>query len=263
MIDLRDQIPSGHTGRYPLVLSQVYGKAGHHTVSHIWWNTAVNATKAQEIAHLKDIDRMHAAWGLNGFGYHAAAFASGRAYKLGSYDKARAHVASGQNNFWIGFVLIGNFTNYLPSEGHLEGARECMADIDQFYGRELELRPHLLVPGQNTSCPGKRYEEWMPLLKEEEEMSEERMREIAEEIVVAHAEKERVDWIRGKINMVNILGEGQSVYRDHPDQSVDEEKLWWRLSLAPQYIWRADLWPGMRPNKEMCRKWADDPRTPE
>lgn len=171
MIDVRHLLPSGSgfTGRYDLLLSRVYRRVWHHTVSNIDWNTAVNATVDQEVAHLLAIDRMHLAWGLNGFGYHNAAFASGRAYHVGSYDKARAHVASGQNSYSIGTVLIGNFTLALPSEGHMAAAQECKRDIERFYGRDLDGLPHLLVPGQNTVCPGSRWQEWVPLLEKEEE----------------------------------------------------------------------------------------------
>lgn len=186
MIDVRYLLPSnsGFTGRYDLVLDRVTRRVWHHTVSNIDWNTAVNATVDQEVAHLLDIDRMHLAWGLNGFGYHNAAFASSRAYHVGSYDKARAHVASGQNSHSIGTVLIGNFTTALPSEGHMAAAQECKRDIERFYRRDLDGLPHVLVPGQNTVCPGSRWREWVPLLeKEEEEMSDQRIREIVKELL--------------------------------------------------------------------------------
>lgn len=184
IIDIRDRLPSGsgYSGRYDLVLDDVVRRVWHHTVSHISWNTAVNATQAEEIAHLLAIDTMHAAWGLNGFGYHNAAFASGRAYRVGSYDKARAHVASGQNSYSIGTVLIGNFTNALPSEGHLAAAKECRGDIEDFYARKLEGLPHLLVPGQNTACPGARWQEWVPQLEKEQ----------------VHMPKTPAEWLYGK-----------------------------------------------------------------
>jgi len=69
-------------------------------------------------------------------------------------------------------VLIGNLTDSLPSEGHMAAAKECKRSIEDFYRRNLEGLPHLLVPGQSTACPGARWSEWVPLLeKGEEEMA--------------------------------------------------------------------------------------------
>lgn len=171
LIDLRDQIPSGHTGRYPIRLDGLVRIAWHHTVSHISWNTAVNATEEKERAHLLMIDDMHEAWGLNGIGYHGAAFASGRAYQVGSYDRARAHVKGGQNKNSVGLVMIGNFTTMAPSEGHLAAGRELIKSVTRRVGRQLPLVPHQQVPGNaDTACPGPLWPEWLPKLREEATM---------------------------------------------------------------------------------------------
>lgn len=181
MIDLRSRIPSGHTGRFAIPnLDEVEGIAVHHSVSGwVWnpltqwstchWNDAVDIPSGLEVAHLLAIDRWHSPpnndWG--GFGYHVAAFASGRVYLVGSLNTVRAHVAS-LNKRFMGLVLIGDLTDAVPLESHLEAAKEGMAFIRTFYGRALPPAPHRTIRLQNTTCPGDRWQEWMPLLEKEE-----------------------------------------------------------------------------------------------
>lgn len=173
MIDLRSRIPSGYTGRFTIPnLDEVEGIAVHHSVSGGDWGwLAHDRTQKEEVNHLLAIDRWHSPpnnnWG--GFGYHVAAFASGRVYLAGSLNTARAHVAS-LNKRFIGLVLIGDFTDAVPLESHLEAAREGVAFIRDFYGRALPLAPHRMIRLQNTTCPGNRWREWMPLLEKEEDM---------------------------------------------------------------------------------------------
>ena len=190
MIDLRHLIPSGQTGRFIIPnLDEVEGIAIHHSVSGwAWnpltqrytgqaWNDAVDAPPEAEVAHLLAIDRWHSLpnndWG--GFGYHLAAFASGRLYLCGSLNTARAHVA-GLNKRFNGLVLIGDFTNGVPRQSHLEAAREGVAFIRAFHRRTLPVEAHRLIRNQNTTCPGELYYKWVPGLNEgpaqEEEMSE-------------------------------------------------------------------------------------------
>lgn len=174
MIDIRHLIPSAYTGRFTINdISLVEYIAVHHTVSHITWNTRTVVTQMTEIQHLLDIDAMHRAWGLGGIGYHAAAFASGRAYKLSDYNLGRAHISK-MNHRGIGVVLIGNFTNAVPLPSHLAATRDCIADIRQRYQEFLGANaPNLIVEAhrnirlQNTTCPGNTWEEWGPKLEEE------------------------------------------------------------------------------------------------
>ena len=191
MIDIRDRIPSGYTGRYELNMANVEAVVIHHSVSGmassgIHWNDYADAPVEQETEHLLAIDRWHSPpnnnWG--GFGYHAAAFASGRAYLVGSYNTARAHVAS-QNNKFVGVVLIGDFTDSVPTERHVQAAKQGVADIRAFYGRRLPVKAHRVVqlPQYPTSCPGNKFQVWVPRLEEEEAMptfTEEQEKRIAE-----------------------------------------------------------------------------------
>lgn len=189
MIDIRGRIPSGYIGRFIIDdLSLVEFTAIHHTVSHSNWNTWVQATQEQEIQHLLDIDAMHRAWGLGGIGYHAAAFVSGRCYKLSSYHLGRAHLSS-MNHRGIGVVLIGNFTNAVPLPSHLDAARECIADIRRSYYLSLGANaPNLIVEAhrnirlQNTACPGNTWEEWGPKLKEGD-MTDEEVKQTIKELL--------------------------------------------------------------------------------
>lgn len=179
MIDIRHRIPSGHSGRFTIPnLDEVEGIAVHHSVSG-WvrnpetrkytchWNDAVDVSQEVEVAHLLAIDRWHSLpnndWG--GFGYHIAAFASGRWYYVGSLDTVRAHVA-GLNKRFSGLVLIGDFTSAVPREGHLTAAKEGVAFIREFHGR-IPIEAHRLIRNQATTCPGKTWEEWGPKLEEE------------------------------------------------------------------------------------------------
>jgi len=180
MIDIRHRIPSGHSGRFTIPnLDEVEGIAVHHSVSGwAWlpetrkytchWNDAVDIPQEAEVAHLLAIDRWHSLpnndWG--GFGYHIAAFASGRWYYVGSLNTARAHVA-GLNPRFMGLVLIGDFTSAVPRESHLAAAKEGVAFICEFYERKLPTEAHRLIRNQTTTCPGNTWEEWGPKLKEE------------------------------------------------------------------------------------------------
>ena len=183
VIDLRASIPSGYTGRFIILnLDDVEGIAVHHSVSGwAWnpltqrytgqaWNDAVDAPPEAEVAHLLAIDRWHSLpnndWG--GFGYHLAAFASGRLYLCGSLNTARAHVA-GLNKRFNGLVLIGDFTNGVPRQSHLEAAREGVAFIRAFHSRTLPVESHRLIRNQNTTCPGELYYKWVPGLNEAKE----------------------------------------------------------------------------------------------
>jgi len=188
VIDLRDRIPSGYTGRFIIPdLEEVEGIAIHHSVSGwVWnpltqrytchWNDAVDVDPRVEVAHLLAIDRWHSPPNndFGGFGYHLAAFASGRWYLCGSLNTVRAHVVD-LNSRFNGLVLIGDFSNAVPRESHLEAAREGVAFIRAFHGRTLPVEAHRLIRRQNTTCPGEEYYKWVPGLNEGSAQEEETM----------------------------------------------------------------------------------------
>lgn len=158
MIDFRDDIPSGRTGRYPLDPAAVIGIAIHHCVGHVdpaW-------AQAAEEQHLYVIDAQHIGQGFGGFGYHLAAFPSGRVYYCGDLGFARAHVAS-RNFELIGVALMGAFTAVPPPDAQLRAAAEAVAFVRQAY-------PGVLVAGHRqwalpqfpTACPGDTFADWVP-----------------------------------------------------------------------------------------------------
>lgn len=140
-------------GRYYVPPDQVAGIAIHHSVS--FW-PAANQTEADERAHIRMIDAYHVSLDYGGFGYHLAAFPSGRWYLCGELTGARAHVAN-HNTELRGIVLIGTFATVPPGGPQLTAGRLA---VD--YVRTNLVRPFLPVKGHRdwadpdwaTSCPG-------------------------------------------------------------------------------------------------------------
>lgn len=158
MIDARSYV-TAPVGRKPV--GQVIGYAVHHSVTTM----APSATETQELAHIKTIDAYHVSIGYGGFGYHMAAFPSGRAYLAGDLTGQRAHVKD-RNHELIGIVAIGDFSNALPGIPQLHAIRDCLEFAAAGYG-ELPVKGHndWALPGQGTVCAGQlnRYP-WGPIL---------------------------------------------------------------------------------------------------
>jgi hypothetical protein len=130
------------------------------------WNPPATATEHEEIRFLQGIDQFHRTTrGLDGIGYHIVPMASGRIYIVSRLDRYGAHVG-GQNNHLLGLALPGDYTSALPTPPHLEAAREAVRHLYGYLGREVPTTPHLNWGG--TSCPGARWQEWVPQLKEDE-----------------------------------------------------------------------------------------------
>jgi len=212
MIDLRSRIPSGYTGRFTIPnLDEVEAIAVHHSVSGwVWnpltqqytgqaWNEAVDVPQEVEIAHLLAIDRWHTSQGYGGFGYHMAAFPSGRRYLCGSLNTARAHVAS-LNKYFLGLVLIGDFTDAVPLDTHLVAASGCVGYAWGELGRELPCVAHRMIRLQNTTCPGNRWREWLPLIEKEEDMIT-----IEQEIAYKEALGEELEFIDNCLSFADDL----------------------------------------------------------
>jgi hypothetical protein len=117
---------------------------------------ANEAAEQDEINHIKMIDQYHVSIELGGFAYHACAFPSGRAYQTGNFNSQRAHVW-GRNHELLGWVLIGDYSDRLPSAGGLDAAAECERAFDAYLGREVPLRGHRdwALEGHGTACPGR------------------------------------------------------------------------------------------------------------
>jgi hypothetical protein len=74
---------------------------------------------------------------------------------------------------------------------------------------------------------------------------------------------EDADWIRGKLQMASKLMRLAAAYRDSPTQDLSPERECWEKEICPEVHWRAEQNPAMRPTKDQCRRWADDPQTPD
>jgi len=166
MIDVRDQITNGYSGRYTLDPAKVIGIAIHHTVSGGDFAGAVLNDPEAELAHLKAIDVYHLAQGWGGFGYHLVIFSSGRLYYCGAITGARAHVAS-RNNELIGVAFVGNFTDRQPTWEAVLAGREAIAFIRQTYG-PIPFHGHgyWALPASPTACPGDTWPQWSPDLQQ-------------------------------------------------------------------------------------------------
>lgn len=142
VIDIRSSTYISHPeGFRPLGV--IIGTAIHHSVTFMH----TEATESQELNHIRAIDNYHLSLGYGGFGYHAAAFPSGRAYLCG--DGQRAHV-EGRNHQLYGIVAIGNFVDALPTPAQLDAIRSLIVYP------ELPVKGHneWALPGKGTACAG-------------------------------------------------------------------------------------------------------------
>ncbi len=164
MIDVREHMGMGFSGRYALNPDRIIGIAIHHSVSGGDFADDVPDSQAAEIAHLKAIDSDHIGRLFGGFGYHLACFTSGRWYYCGGLGGARAHVAS-RNYELIGIVLIGDFTRQLPPPAQLQAARQAIAFVRDVYPAP-SIAGHRVwaLASHPPACPGDTWESWVPSL---------------------------------------------------------------------------------------------------
>jgi hypothetical protein len=126
--------------------------AGHHSVTFLWPPTTAQA----ELDHLRMIDVYHASQGWGGFGYHLAAFASGRLYLCGDVRRCRAHVKA-RNHELVGIVAVGDFRTAPPGEAQLRAFWSGVAYIRRRLSRPLlPIGSHrgLALAAFPTACPG-------------------------------------------------------------------------------------------------------------
>ena len=161
MIDFRDSIPSGRTGRYPLDPAAVIGIAIHHCAAR----APFDWLEDREHQHLLAIDRYHQTLDYGGFGYHLAVFPSGRWYYCGDLGFARAHVAS-RNFELIGVALMGTFTHDPPPDDQLCAAAEAIAFVHETYpDRPVRGHRDWALPAYPTACPGDTWPSWAAALE--------------------------------------------------------------------------------------------------
>ena len=131
-------------------MGPIHGIAIHHSV------TTGNAAwgEAEELGHIQTIDRYHVQIEYGGFGYHLAAFPSGRSYLCGDLAGQRAHVAS-RNHELIGIVAIGNFVGGLPAPPQMNAIMDCITYTRQVVGvHPVKGHNEWALPGQGTACAG-------------------------------------------------------------------------------------------------------------
>lgn len=165
ILDARNEVTLPH-GRYATDPNKLLGVAVHHSVS--WYSRDyTGATEEQERAAIREIDALHVSLKYGGFGYHAAAFPSGRLYQTGDWFGARAHI-TGKNNLLIGVVAIGRFDPSFmyppgdPQEQALASALRYIQDAviaARNVGGPWDIHGHndwatLLGNGDPTACAG-------------------------------------------------------------------------------------------------------------
>lgn len=158
MIDARAQFvnPEGRlVGGIPQRIPHagLQGIAIHHTVTP---TPSPAATVAEEMDRLKAIENYHIGQGFGLFGYHYAAFPSGRCYQIGDTLGQRAHVAQ-RNHQLVGIALMGTFTEHYPGDDHMRAATEAIKQIEAETGLSLAIAGHnsWATPGNGTGCAGR------------------------------------------------------------------------------------------------------------
>lgn len=136
----------------------------HYTVTSM----PATATRLEETEHLRGIYEFHVVGrGYGGIGYHGIGFPSGRAYKTAPWDRWGANVA-GENGRILGFAGVFE-GDIVPPAGVLDAFRALIVAADSYLGGRL--RP---TKGHRdfmaTGCPGGKWQEWVPGLRQEDDM---------------------------------------------------------------------------------------------
>ena len=161
--------------RERLQVGRVEGIAVHHCATP-WLRP--NATVEEEVNHLRAIDRFHReVRGFLVFAYHLAAFPSGRIYQVTSLKQMGAGVYQ-KNDRLYHIVVVGNFIASVPGEPQLDATSEGINHLDDFLGRIVEVGPHR--KWGNSTCPGDPWEQWVPELRKEDDMTDEQLQAILE-----------------------------------------------------------------------------------
>jgi len=105
----------------------------------------------------------HKARGWDGVGYHFIIDQKGVVYYVGDIGTSRANVLD-KNDFVIGVCMIGDFTQYLPSDAQIRSAHElCKFILFDLKGQFPNLKGWDSLVGhkdlQATACPGSSWED--------------------------------------------------------------------------------------------------------
>ena len=123
----------------------------HHTVT-----AGGKRTRAQEKAHMRELQRIAFSRGFADISYSFVIFPSGRIYKGRGWGVVGAHT-EGSNSVAHAFCFVGNFERDRPTPQALESA----AHLHRYGVRRGHIRRngfiegHREAPGAATACPGK------------------------------------------------------------------------------------------------------------
>jgi hypothetical protein len=112
---------------------------------------------------------------FGGHGYHAACFESGRWWLVNANtDIARAGVGN-RNTKLYHIAAYGTYSNSVPPDGMLYALSSALEFARDRYGdKPWGGHRDYMLPGFETTCPGNKWQEWVPTLgQEEEDMSPE------------------------------------------------------------------------------------------
>lgn len=100
-----------------------------------------------------------------GIAYHWLIHPDGRIEYVGPMKTQRWNVAT-RNLEVVGICLVGDFTSKAPTAAQLRSARALCLWLHDFLPNSPEVKGHyeLAVPGWETSCPGKTFNLWKPVL---------------------------------------------------------------------------------------------------
>lgn len=123
----------------------------HHTVT-----SGKPRTKAQEKAHMRELQQIAFNRGFSDISYNFVIFPSGRIYKGRGWGVVGAHT-EGSNSVAHAFCFVGNFETDRPTAKALEatadlhrrGVKNC------YIKRTAPIKGHREAPGAATACPGR------------------------------------------------------------------------------------------------------------
>ena len=143
VVDIVDSLPKHPTKKYS---TRDLGAITTHVVHHS--ATDPNITPEQ-------IARYHVeSLGWPGIGYHFVIVPDGTIYQTNRLNTISYHVGN-NNGYTVGTCLVGNFTLYAPTDKQVQSLSWLQNSwMPQQVGDKLPLFGHKEMPGQQTACPG-------------------------------------------------------------------------------------------------------------
>ena len=146
VVDIVDDLPKHPVKRYTTRgLDSISTHVVHHSA------TSPDVTPWQ-------IARYHVeSLGWPGIGYHFVIASNGTIYQTNRLTTVSYHVGS-CNGYTVGTCLVGNFTVHEPTNKQIQSLSWLQNYwIPESLGRKLPLKGHKEMPGQQTLCPGNKW----------------------------------------------------------------------------------------------------------